>query len=114
MNNTLHAHVSTRSRDCDGGYSRDYVMTFNDDETAESGKVYNDFSEIHFMDRVMCSVASPYACELGMTIKVDDDGIEVHENTEEGYRAASVRWCRDDCDTDEHSQRDHTAESMGY
>ena len=114
MTNTLHAHVSTASRDCDGLYTREYVMVFNEDERAESGKAYNDFSDIHFMNRVMCQVASPYACELGMRVTVDDDGIEVHENTDEGYRKASVRWCRDECDTDDHSFRDHTAEAAGY
>lgn len=114
MTNTLHAHVSTQSRDCDGLYNRDYVMTFNDEETAESGKVYNDFSDIHFMNRVMCTVASPYAVEHGMRVTVDNDGINVYEDTEEGYRAADVRWCRENCDTDEYSQRDYTAEAMGY
>lgn len=111
---TLHAHVSTTARDCDGTYDHAYVVTFNDDETAESQKDVNDFSGIHFMNRVMSLVASPYACQFGMTVKVDDDGIEVHENTEEGYRQASVRWCHEDCDTDARSQRDHAAEAAGY
>lgn len=110
----LHAHVSTSSSDCDGPMYRDYVMVFNDDETAESGKAVNDFSDIHFMQRVMMSVASPYAVQYGMTVKVDESGIEVHESTDEGYRAAEVRWCTDECDESAASQRDVFAEQMGY
>lgn len=112
---TLHAHIDTASRDCDGLYTRDYVMTFNDAEVEESKKDVNDFSDIHFMNRVMTNIASPYAVEHGMTVKVDDAGIEVHEVTDEGYREATVRWCRDeDCEVAEWSFRDHTAEAAGY
>lgn len=117
MTNTLHAHVSTASADCDGPMYRDYVMGFSDDETKEHEDAdgVNDFSDIHFMERVMMSVASPYAVEHGMTVKVDDAGIEVHETTDEGYRRAEVVWCRDeDCDPNASSQRDVYAEMMGY
>lgn len=113
----LHAHVSTSSRDCDGGHGSDYVMGFNDAEIAEreAAQGINDFSDIHFMQRVMMNVASPYAVEYGMTVKVDSEGIEVHEHTDEGFRAAEVRWCRDeDCDPNASSQYDEYAEAMGY
>lgn len=115
MTNTLHAHVSTAAADCDGPMYRDYVEVFNDAETAEheAAQGVNDFSDIHFMQRVMMNVASPYAVHQ-MTVKVDDSGIEVSEATEEGYRNASVVWCRDDCDTEARGQRDVFAEQMGY
>ena len=111
----LHAHVSTATADCDGPMYRDYVMAFSDEEKAESeaAQGVNDFSDIHFMQRVMMRVASPYAARQ-MTVRVDESGIEVREDTEEGYRHAEVRWCHDDCDTDESSQRDVYAEMMGY
>jgi hypothetical protein len=32
---SLHAHVSTSSRDCDGGHGQDYITVPNDDERAE-------------------------------------------------------------------------------
>lgn len=103
-------------RDCDGLYHHDYVDTFNDDEIAERilTKGVNDFSDIHFMNRVMTNVASPYAVQYGMTVTVDDDGIEVNEATDEGFRQASVRWCSDECDETQTAFRDFTAESMGY
>lgn len=111
----LHAHVSTTAVDCDGPLHRDYTVGFNDDEVAarEAAQGINDFSDIDFMQRVMMSVASPYAVHQ-MTVKVDDSGIDVHEHTEEGYRAAWVVWCHDECDLDYHSQRDVFAEQMGY
>lgn len=112
---TLHAHVSTSQADCDGPTYNEYVATFSEEEIAEhtTAQGVNDFSDIHFMQRVMMNVASPYACHE-MTVKVDETGIEVHERTEEGYRRAEVQWCHDDCDTDERSHRDVYAEMMGY
>jgi hypothetical protein len=118
MTTTLHAHVSTFARDCDGGHGNEYTMGFNDDEVAERERAQgvNDFSDIHFMQRVMMNVASPYAVEYGMTVKVDSEGIEVHENTDEGYRSAEVRWCHDeDCDPNAQGPvYDEYAEMMGY
>lgn len=114
-NNRLHAHVSTSAADCDGRVHNEYVATFSPDEIAERDAAdgVNDFSDIHFMQRVMMNVASPYAVHQ-MTVKVDEDGIDVNEQTEEGYRSANVRWCHDDCDTDERGHRDEYAEMMGY
>lgn len=120
MTTNLHAHVSTSSRDCDGGHGNEYTMGFNDDETAErvagEARGYNDFSDIHFMQRAMMNVASPYAVEYGMTVKVDSEGIEVHEQTDEGFRSAEVRWCRDaDCDPNAQGPvYDEYAQMMGY
>jgi len=112
----LHAHVSTASADCDGPQYDSRVETFSDAEIAESAAAagVNDFSDIHFMERVMMSVASPYACHQ-MTVKVDEQGIDVHEQTEEGYRSAEVRWCHDTtCDTERTTHRDVYAEQMNY
>lgn len=111
----IHAHVDTVSADCDGPMYRSYVETYSDvelDEQREANGV-NDFSDIHFMERVLLSVASPYAAHQ-MTVKIDDDGIDVHEDTEEGFREANVRWCREDCNTAKRTQRDVFAEQMGY
>lgn len=118
MTTNLHAHVSTYARDCDGGHGNEYTVGFNDSETAEhvNADGVNDFSDIHFMERVMLSVASPYAVEYGMTVKVDDSGIEVHEATDEGFRGAEVRWCRDEeCDPNwQGPVYDEYAEMDGY
>lgn len=113
MNNNLHAHVSTSSADCDGPQYNSFVEVFNDEEVAESMKEVNDFSEITFMNRVLTNRCSPYAVHQ-MRVTMDDEGFEWHEDTEEGYRAGEVKWCRDDCDTDERHHRDVFAESMNY
>jgi hypothetical protein len=125
MNNTLHAHVSTRAADCDGPVYDEWVVTYSDHERAEQVRAYfngimlgyddavNDFSDIHFMNRVFTNQCGPDAVHQ-MTIKVDDDGVEYHESTEEGYRAGTITWCRKDCDTSERSHRDVYAEQMGY
>lgn len=113
----LHAHVSTFARDCDGGHGNEYTMGFSDEEKKEreDANGVNDFSDIHFMQRVMMNVASPYAVEYGMTVKVDSEGIEVSEQTDEGYRSAEVRWCHDDCEQEAQGPvYDEYAEAMGY
>lgn len=99
----LHAHVSREARDCDGFHGRDYIERVNDDEIAESVKAngINDFSDIHFMDRVFVSCCSPYAVQFGMRVTVTDAGFDWTEDTEEGFRAGEVRWCWDDCPEDD-------------
>lgn len=118
MTTNLHAHVYKFARDCDGGHGNEYTMGFTDAEVAEHEKAngVNDFSDIHFMERVMMNVASPYAVEYSMTVKVDSEGIEVSEATDEGHRSAEVRWCRDeDCDPNAQGPvYDEYAEAMGY
>jgi hypothetical protein len=109
---TLHAHVETVSADCDGPMYRSYIERFNADETEESGKVYNDFSDLNFMNRVFTNHCGPYAV-YQMTVKVDNDGFEWNESTEEGHRSGHVEWCRDECE-DYNSQRDVFAEQMNY
>lgn len=115
MTNNLHAHVSIASADCDGPIYRDYVEVFNDAEVAEreAAQGINDFSDLHFMNRVLTNVCGPYAVHQ-MTVKMDGDGFEFSEQTEEGYRSGEVRWCHDECDTDARGYRDVYAEQMGY
>jgi hypothetical protein len=114
MTNTLHAHVDTASADCDGPLYRSWVETFNDEEIAESHKEVNDFSDIHFMNRVFANQCGPYAVRQ-LRITVDDTGFEYHEVTDEGYRNGTVRWCHHDtCDPGERTHRDVYAEQMGY
>lgn len=111
----LHAHVETASVDCDGPLYRDHVEIYNEDELRERAEAQgiNDFSEIHFRERVLLSCISVYSCEQGR-LTVGDHGFDWHETTEEGHRSATVRWCWDDCDTDAAGQRDVYAEAMGY
>lgn len=114
MTTTLHAHVETSSSDCDGPFYRHWVDQFNADERKESMEDINDFSDIHFMNRVFTNNCGPYAVSHQLTIKVDSEGFEWNEQTDEGYRAGHVIWCTDDCDLDESGQRDVYAEQMGY
>lgn len=107
----LHAHVSTSSVDCDGPMYREYVETFNDAERAESGKAYNDFSDLHFKERILGNVVSFHGHG---SVTFRPEGFTFSEPTDEGYRSAEVRWCEDDCDTDAAWQRDVFAEQMGY
>lgn len=116
MTISLHAHVSTAAADCDGPIYRDWVEPMNDDEIAEHVEAdgVNDFSDIHFMNRVFTSRCGPYAVHQ-MRVTVDEGGFEWNESTEEGYRSGEVRWCQDeDCDPNASSQRDVFAEQMGY
>lgn len=111
----IHAHVETAHADCDGPLYRDWVEVYNDEEEAEETEAngVNDFSEIHFMNRVFTNHCGPYAVHQ-LRVEADDNGFTWHENTEEGYRSGEVRWCYDDCDTGKAGQRDIFAEQMGY
>lgn len=103
----LHAHVATSARDCDGGHGQDYVSNMNNDERASR------FPDLEFKARVL-SVHVSFHSEFGVTVKVDEDGFYMHEQTDEGYRSAEVRWCEDDCDDTASSQYDQFAELAGY
>lgn len=116
MTSTLHAHISTTATDCDGRMDHDYVIPLNDEETAEHRKAngVNDFHNLHFKERVLARLVT-FSPDAVQTITVDTEGITAVERTEEGYRHAQAQWCEDpDCDPGERSQRDHTAEAMGY
>ena len=113
---TLHAHVSTSSRDCDGGHGENYLTFANDDEIAEmvAADGINDFSEIHFMNRVLTNHCSPYAVDPGLRITITDDGFEWNGPTDEGYRSGEVTWCREEGCDDRHVVFDEYAQAMGY
>lgn len=100
----LHAHVDTGSRDCDGTYSGGHVEQMTLEERCDS------MGDLHFKDRVLAGVVSLHGTGR---LKVTPEGLEWFEQTDEGYRAADVRWCEDDCE-EASWQRDHRAEEMGY
>jgi len=113
----LHAHVESESADCDGRYSRDYVLTMWDDEKTD------EMGDLKFESRVIGDVVSTnYPGTLTVTPADPSDPIrdpamlEWSASTEEGFEAKVVRFCRDaDCDLDEPgTQRDHSAEAAGY
>ena len=60
-----------------------------------------------------------YTFMLASTVNLASTGVlHVTEEslswTDEGYRAANVRWCEDECADERTWQRDHTAERAGY
>jgi hypothetical protein len=102
----IHAHVSTRSRDCDGDYSGGSMYELTLEERCDQ------FGDLHFKERVMASIVSLHGHG---TLTVDSDtGISWHEDTEEGYREAEALWCESDCGEERPWQRDHRAEAAGY
>ena len=108
----LHAHVDSTTVDCDGPTHTTYSVGLNESEVAESQKDGNDFSDIHFMHRVMMRVVSVFA--IGATVRIDKNGFDYSEATEEGHIQVAVRWCASDCDLEMSSYRDVYAEGMNY
>jgi len=110
----LHAHVEAESADCDGRYSRDYILQMWDDEKSD------EMGDLRFEARVIGDVVSTiYPGHLTVTPASESEEIEAmlewEAATEEGFEAKVVRFCRDTCDLDEPStQRDHSAEAAGY
>lgn len=102
--NGLHAHVETDARDCDGQYSQGYVLEKTTLERAD------DLGDYSFKTRVLASTVN--LASTGV-LHVTEESLSRSEQTDEGYRAANVRWCEDECD-DERTWRDHTAEREGY
>jgi len=100
-----HAHVSSNSRDCDGSYSGGHVIEMTLEERCDQ------FGDLHFQQRVAGSTITFHGHG---TLSVTPDGLEWHEQTEEGYRASSIRWCEEECDDTRSWQRDHSAEAAGY
>jgi hypothetical protein len=102
---TLHAHVETESRDCDGRYTGGRVEEMTLEERCDA------FGDLRFKDRVMAGVVTIHG---NGELKVTPFSLEWHEITDEGYRAADVRWCEDECSDTRTWQRDHSAEAAGY
>ena len=101
----LHAHMDGRSRDCDGDYSRGHVYEMTTLEKADRNP------EFAFKERVLSNTVTLHGHG---TLTVTPDGLSWHEQTDEGYSAAEIRWCEEDCTDKRTWQRDHRAESMGY
>lgn len=100
-----HAHVSSQARDCDGRYLKDWTEVPTTEERT------SEYGELDFKNRVLASVVTLYGYG---TLDVTPEGFVWAETTEEGYCHVSVGWCdEEDCDRTS-SQRDLTAESMGY
>lgn len=98
----LHAHVSIESRDCDGRYSRTYVVL-----STMAGEDEGDFRAS------VIGNALAYEDD-GTTVTFSEDGFTIHETTEEGYNTQEFTWCEDDDATAPSTFRDHSAEAMGY
>lgn len=110
---TLHAHVESESADCDGRYSRTYVMerhTFTQ-------------SEDEFIGHVMDMIVSTDAHDG--TLKITQNALTIEgrrfypvfewsQSTEEGFTHSKVTFCLDDDADAPATQRDHSAEAAGY
>jgi hypothetical protein len=97
---STHAHVSTESADCDGRYSRSYVLTSETGDDAHT-----------FRLRVLGMLID---LDEPRTVTVTPEGFTWSGPTDEGYVSGEVEWCTDDDATERGTYRDHTAESMGY
>jgi len=100
-----HAHVSSNSRDCDGDYSRGHI-----DEMTLQERCDRD-GDLRFKERVLASTVNLHGHG---TLEVTPEHLSWYEQTEEGYRAAEIAWCEDECPAMRSWQRDHRAEAMGY
>lgn len=104
---TIHAHVVTRSRDCDGDYEKGHTDVLTTTERV------SDFGELEFKERVMNSVVS-FSAEYTSTLTITSDVMVWEQPTDEGYVHTDVTWCEQDtCDRSSY-QRDYRAEAMGY
>jgi len=114
MTTTLHAHISTAGSDCDGPVYDGYIERLSVEEIDEHVKAngVNDFHDLHFKARVLDMMVSFHPQDEA-TVTITCDGFTYSEDTDEGYRAAEVRWCEDDC-SDDRFHRDVFAEQMGY
>jgi hypothetical protein len=111
----LHAHIDRTATDCDGRLDQSYVVTMLDSE------VENQFGDIEFHNRVVAQFVNTYSILSTGSLEVTRLDVGTHdvkfewsEGTEEGYVMVTGRFCIDECDDSEFSQRDHTAEAMGY
>ncbi len=91
----VHVHVDQRSRDCDGRMDRSWIRPGG------------------FLD--ILSVYAPVGDSEGIEVTRRGDIVHLYEETDEGFVAYDFEECTDpECDFEEASQRDYTAESMGY
>lgn len=80
----LHAHVSVESHDCDGRYSRTFILE------SDPGETESDFKA---SIRALCPEWMP---------------------TDEGFVAHEIEWCTDNDTDTRGTFRDHSAEAAGY
>lgn len=99
---SLHVHVSIESADCDGRYSRSYVITPGTD----------DKDEWDFRASIIGNALSYASAET--TAQFTDDGFTVDAPTDEGYSHSEFTWCDDDDANRVNTFRDHSAEAAGY
>lgn len=114
MSTSLHAHVETYIRDCDGSYYSEYVMPLSAEEVDAHVKAdgVNDFHDIYFKERILSSVV---ALHTHAKIEITPEGFTYGQPTEEGFRNTEVVWCEDEsCDPRASEYRDFAAEAMGY
>lgn len=103
---TIHAHVVTHSSDCDGSHERRYLDVMSLEERCDQ------FGDIAFRERVLGDVVSLHSTG---TLAVTPDKIDWDEQTEEGYRHVTVKWCDEDkCYHRLPPQRDFRAELTGH
>lgn len=108
----LHIHEYHASRDCDGLYEYDTVIS-------EFGGVTDREVWSAFMQSVL-KFSSEYWTGRGWHLSrwTDEKGfanVEFGGPTDEGWRVTEARTCDDErCLVQPSTYRDHTAESMGF
>lgn len=100
-----HAHVSSQARDCDGTYLKDWTEVPTTEERT------SEYGDLEFQERVLASIVTLHGYG---ELRVQPEFLSWVEETEEGYRSVDVTWCDSDTCDRTSSQRDLTAESMGY
>lgn len=97
----MHAHVSVESADCDGRYSRTYVILTAGDQ-----------DELEFKKETVGRIV--YGGDNGYIATFTDDGFSYGGPTDEGFENIEVDWCTDDDADVKNTYRDHSAEAAGY
>lgn len=108
LNRLTHVHVLRTSRDCDGRYDHDYVVTPREGET---------FREL-WTDYAMRRVDVTWNYNVRVERSTHEDGtpyVQYSADTDEGYEYEETYGCdHKRCIPGTQLFRDHTAESMGY
>lgn len=125
---TVHVHVDSESRDCDGRYDRSHVTKPSDLRDIEKTEV--TLGQDQTVHQVVTSARDVWRLMVQTYVYTDADygkaEIEVERRggdtyltqsrrTDEGYESMQLRTCSDTGCIDEPSSfRDHTAEAAGY
>lgn len=107
-----HAHRSIHTQDCDGRYS--YYTTIDLPELTEHGKWRTPRERLGVL--VAKYITGNLMFGLDFSITMNGDAIVVEEPGDEGGTSTAFAVCDDDfCEEyGTSSQRDHSAEAMGY